>query len=244
MSYLTENTSQPQTVRVMSHYMPDAQLFPQSQTASNREHYCYYRNCLLGFRACRQQKSRSIPLSLSLSYIYLSHGNLGVTTPTTKVNTVWLIHTHTHTQTRVLHRVGYYYYYHHHHLRLLSQAFSSWYFSWTSGDPHRSGFKFHTAVLSVLCVTFQVLLLLLLLLLLPSYLRTTYRPTPSLHGGIHLNVKHMSLFLLKSFFFGGGGPVDSKRARILRLCLHFQYRLNSPHDIKEILLKLVGSLFN
>ena len=39
---------------------------------------------------------------------------------------------------------------------LLSQPFSSWYFSWTSGDPHRSGFKFHTAVLSVLCVMFQV----------------------------------------------------------------------------------------
>jgi hypothetical protein len=40
----------------------------------------------------------------------------------------------------------------------LSQAFSSWYFSWTSGDPHRSGFKLHTAVLSVLlvCVMFQV----------------------------------------------------------------------------------------
>jgi len=29
---------------------------------------------------------------------------------------------------------------------LLSQAFSSWYFSWTSSDPHRSGFKLHTAV--------------------------------------------------------------------------------------------------
>jgi hypothetical protein len=29
----------------------------------------------------------------------------------------------------------------------------------TSGDPHRSGFKRHTAVLSVLCVMFQVLLL-------------------------------------------------------------------------------------
>ena len=39
---------------------------------------------------------------------------------------------------------------------LLSQAFSSWYFSWTSGDPHHSGFKLHTAVLSVLCVMFQV----------------------------------------------------------------------------------------
>jgi hypothetical protein len=45
-----------------------------------------------------------------------------------------------------------YYYYCH----LLSQAFSSWYFSWTSGDPHRSGFKLHTAVLSVSCVMFQV----------------------------------------------------------------------------------------
>ena len=34
---------------------------------------------------------------------------------------------------------------------VLSQAFSSWYCSLTSGDPHRSGFKVHTAVLSVLC---------------------------------------------------------------------------------------------
>ena len=33
---------------------------------------------------------------------------------------------------------------------------SSWYVSWTSGDPHRSGFKLHIAVLSVLCVMFQV----------------------------------------------------------------------------------------
>ena len=34
---------------------------------------------------------------------------------------------------------------------LLSQAFPSRYFSRTSGDPHRSRFKLHTAVLSVLC---------------------------------------------------------------------------------------------
>ena len=33
---------------------------------------------------------------------------------------------------------------------------SSWYFSWTSGDPHRSGFKLRIEVLSVLCVMFQV----------------------------------------------------------------------------------------
>jgi hypothetical protein len=38
----------------------------------------------------------------------------------------------------------------------LVTGFSSWYFYWTSGDPHRSGFKLHTAVLSVLCVMFQV----------------------------------------------------------------------------------------
>ena len=38
----------------------------------------------------------------------------------------------------------------------LVQTFSSWHFSWTSGDPHRSGFKLHTAVPSVLCVMFQV----------------------------------------------------------------------------------------
>jgi hypothetical protein len=38
----------------------------------------------------------------------------------------------------------------------LTQAFSSRYFSWSSGDPHRSGFKLHTAVLFVLCVMFQV----------------------------------------------------------------------------------------
>jgi len=33
---------------------------------------------------------------------------------------------------------------------------SSWYFSWVSGDPHRSDLKLHIAVLSVLCVMFQV----------------------------------------------------------------------------------------
>jgi hypothetical protein len=43
----------------------------------------------------------------------------------------------------------YYYYHHHHHHRLLSRAFSSWYLSWTNTDLHRSGFEFHTAVLSV-----------------------------------------------------------------------------------------------
>jgi hypothetical protein len=40
--------------------------------------------------------------------------------------------------------------------RLLSQAISSRYFSRTSGDPHRSGFQFQTAVRPVLRVTFQV----------------------------------------------------------------------------------------
>ena len=57
------------------------------------------------------------------------------------------------------HYYYYYYYYYYYFILygyLLPQAFSSWYFSWTSGDPHRSGFKLHTAVLSVLCVMFQV----------------------------------------------------------------------------------------
>ena len=39
---------------------------------------------------------------------------------------------------------------------LLSQAFSPRYFSWINCDLHRLGFKFHTAVLSVLCVMFRV----------------------------------------------------------------------------------------
>ena len=52
--------------------------------------------------------------------------------------------------------VGIYYYYYYYYYRLLSQAFSSWYFSWTSCDPHRSDFKFHTAELSVLRVMFEV----------------------------------------------------------------------------------------
>jgi len=39
---------------------------------------------------------------------------------------------------------------------LLSRTFFSRYFSWTNGDPNRSGFKFHTAVLSVFRVLLQV----------------------------------------------------------------------------------------
>ena len=48
---------------------------------------------------------------------------------------------------------------------LLSQASSSWYFSWTSGDPHRSGFKLHTAVLSVLWVTIQVIIIIIIIII-------------------------------------------------------------------------------
>jgi len=40
---------------------------------------------------------------------------------------------------------------------LSSEAVSPWYyFSWTNGDPHCSGFKFQTVELSLLCVMFQV----------------------------------------------------------------------------------------
>jgi len=49
-----------------------------------------------------------------------------------------------------------YYYYYYYYYRLPSHAFSPRYFSWTSCDPHRSRFKLHNAVLSVLCVMFQV----------------------------------------------------------------------------------------
>jgi len=34
----------------------------------------------------------------------------------------------------------------------LSQTFSSWYFSWTSGDPHRSGFKLHIAHIIIIII--------------------------------------------------------------------------------------------
>ena len=39
---------------------------------------------------------------------------------------------------------------------LLSQVFSTSYFSWNNADPHRSGFKIQTARHSVLCMMFQV----------------------------------------------------------------------------------------
>ena len=87
------------------------------------------------------------------------------------------------------------------------------------------------------------IILLLLCLLQLSFLDTTYQPNLSLHGAIPLRVKRVSLFLLKlKIVFGK--PENSKRARILRLCLHFQNPLNNPRVIKEILLKPGGSLFN
>ena len=49
-----------------------------------------------------------------------------------------------------------YYYYYYTICMSPVTGISSWYISRTSGDPHRSGFKLHIAVLSVLCVMFQV----------------------------------------------------------------------------------------
>ena len=43
---------------------------------------------------------------------------------------------------------------------------SSWYFSWTSGDPHRSGFKLHIVVLSILCVMFQVIIIIIIIIII------------------------------------------------------------------------------
>jgi hypothetical protein len=56
-----------------------------------------------------------------------------------------------------------YYYYYYYFTIWVSPVtgISSQYFSWTSSDPNRSRFKFHTAVLSVLSVMFLLLLLLL-----------------------------------------------------------------------------------
>ena len=42
---------------------------------------------------------------------------------------------------------NYYYYYYYYTICMSTvTGISSWYFSWTSGDPHRSGFKLHIAV--------------------------------------------------------------------------------------------------
>ena len=51
-----------------------------------------------------------------------------------------------------------YYYYYYYNTICMSPVtgISSRYFSWTSSDPYRSRFKLHIAVLSVLCVMFQV----------------------------------------------------------------------------------------
>ena len=50
-----------------------------------------------------------------------------------------------------------YCYCHYYYFVSCHQPFSCWYFSfWNNYDPHRSGFKFHTAVLPVLPVIFQV----------------------------------------------------------------------------------------
>ena len=117
---------------------------------------------------------------------------------------------------------------------LMSQAFSSWYFSWTSGDPHHSGFKLHTAVLSILCVLFQVqlsfvvnlsnvflvqlpyfslsfsLLLLLLLLL------TAIGLSPS-SNGYFTCIQNMKLVTTK---FKSGGLHEKHVVAIIRCCLY------------------------
>jgi heme/copper-type cytochrome/quinol oxidase subunit 2 len=42
---------------------------------------------------------------------------------------------------------------------------SSWYFSWTSSNPHRSGFKFHIAVISVLCVIIIIIVIVIVIVI-------------------------------------------------------------------------------
>ena len=56
------------------------------------------------------------------------------------------------------HHHHYYYYYYYNNTIWMPPVtgISSWYFSRTSSDPHRSRFKLHTAALSALCVMFRV----------------------------------------------------------------------------------------
>jgi hypothetical protein len=54
--------------------------------------------------------------------------------------------------------------------RILSQAFYPWYFSWANCDPHRSGFKYQTAVLSILCLMFLAQLFFFVVNLLTVFL--------------------------------------------------------------------------
>jgi hypothetical protein len=60
-------------------------------------------------------------------------------------------------------------------LCLLSQAYTSWQFSWTNSDPHRSGFKLHTAVLSVLLLLFSWYLLTCRLKCTSTYCKTSIK---------------------------------------------------------------------
>ena len=58
----------------------------------------------------------------------------------------------------LLYDMDVYYYYYYYYYCLLSQAFSSRYFSWTSGDPHRSSFTLQYFPYFVWCSMYSCLL--------------------------------------------------------------------------------------
>jgi hypothetical protein len=68
----------------------------------------------------------------------------------------------------------------------LSQAFSPRYVSWTNDDPHRSGFKFQTAVLSVFII---IIIIIIIITYLPSSQSALQETSPAL-----THVKGVSLY--------------------------------------------------
>jgi hypothetical protein len=62
--------------------------------------------------------------------------------------------------------------------RLLSQAFSSWYFSWTNGDPHRSGFEVsHCSTFRIMCDISIIIIIIIIIIIAASFLSWAYLPT-------------------------------------------------------------------
>ena len=86
--------------------------------------------------------------------------------------------------------------------RLLSQAFPlPWHSTWTNSDPHRSDFKFQTAVPSVLRVTLQVQLSVVVNMLNVLLLWLTDVSSNFCHysGGCNNNRYNNTLLLLSTF---------------------------------------------
>ena len=90
-------------------------------------------------------------------------------------------------------------------MMMLMSPVSALFSSRTNGDPHRSGFKSQAAVLSVLCVTFQVLSLSnVLLLWLPNFhlnILLLFQLLQMLHFMFHIHCTSSHRLLCFSFIF-------------------------------------------